>query len=150
MKKIISFMFLAFFMSNYANATENLLTVESQFSAKETADRFVSILEKKGLTLFARIDHKKNAKGVNLALRETEVIMFGNPKIGTPLMKCSQTVGIDLPQKMLIWKDANNKVWLAYNNPEYIKQRHDVKGCDPVFDKVAGVLSALAKAAASK
>jgi len=150
MKKIISFIFLAFFMSNYANATENLLSVESQFSVKETADRFVSILEKKGVTLFARIDHKKNAKGVNLALRETEVIMFGNPRIGTPLMKCSQTVGIDLPQKMLIWKDVNNKVWLAYNNPEYIKQRHDVKGCDPVFDKVAGVLSALAKAAASK
>ncbi|TEW56517.1 DUF302 domain-containing protein [Psychromonas sp. RZ22] len=150
MKKVILFVFLSFFLSSFANATPTLISVKSQFSAKETADRFVSILEKKGLTLFTRVDHQENAKSVNLELRYTEVIMFGNPKIGTPLMQCSQLVGIDLPQKVLVWQDSNNDVFLTYNNPEYIKQRHEVKGCDPILDKITGVLNALTKATASK
>ncbi|WP_137297443.1 DUF302 domain-containing protein [Psychromonas sp. SP041] len=148
MKKLITFIFLSFIVSSYASATESLISVESKYSAKETADRFASILEKKGLTLFARIDHQKNAAGVNLELRETELFIFGNPKIGTPLMQCAQQLAIDLPQKVLVSKDADNKVWLTYNNPEYIKERHEVKGCDPVFKKVSGVLNALTNAAA--
>ncbi len=148
MKKLITFIFLSFIVSSYATATESLISVESKYSAKETADRFASILEKKGLTLFARIDHQKNAAGVNLELRETELFIFGNPKIGTPLMQCAQQLAIDLPQKVLVSKDADNKVWLTYNNPEYIKERHNVKGCDPIFTKVSGVLNALTNAAA--
>jgi len=125
-----------------------VISVESKYSVKETADRFTSILEKKGLTLFARIDHQKNGASVNLELRETEVIIFGNPKAGTPLMQCSQQAGIDLPQKALVWKDVDNKVWLSYNNPEYIKQRHNIQGCDKVIAKIANILSALTQAAA--
>jgi len=148
MKKFITLMLLSFFISSYVSAEEGLISVESKYSVKETADRFTSILEKKGLTLFARIDHQKNGASVNLELRETEVIIFGNPKAGTPLMQCSQQAGIDLPQKALVWKDVDNKVWLSYNNPEYIKQRHNIQGCDKVIAKIANILSTLTQAAA--
>ena len=147
MKKIISLLALSFFASGYANATESLISIESQHSAKQTADKFASIVEKKGLTLFARIDHQKNATGANLALRETEVIIFGNPKVGTPVMQCSQQAAIDFPQKVLVWTDAENKTWLSYNNPEYIKERHNIQGCDKILTKIAGVLNALTNAA---
>jgi uncharacterized protein (DUF302 family) len=122
--------------------------VESHHSAKETADKFVSVLEQKGLTLFTRIDHQKNAAGVDLKIRETEVIIFGNPKVGTPLIQCNQLAAIDLPQKMLVWTDEDNKVWLSYNDPEYLKERHDLKGCDATVTKVSEVLAGLAKVAA--
>lgn len=148
MKKLITLIFLSFFILSHASATESLISVASTHSVKETADKFASIVEKKGLTLFARIDHQKNAVGINLDLRETEVIIFGNPKVGTPLMQCTQQVAIDLPQKVLVWKDADNTVWLTYNNPEYIKQRHNIEGCDKVLAKVSSVLSALTHAAA--
>lgn len=148
MKKLITLVLMSFFISSHASATESLISVPSTHSAKETADKFVSIVEKKGLTLFARIDHQKNGAGVNLALRETEVIIFGNPKVGTPLMQCTQQAAIDLPQKVLVWTDADNKVWLSYNNPDYIKQRHNIEGCDQVIAKIANVLSALTHAAA--
>ena len=147
MKKLISFLFLSFFISSYATATESLISIESKLSSKETADKFESIIKSKGLTLFARIDHQKNAAGVDLKLRATEVIIFGNPKVGTPLMQCSQKAAIDLPQKMLIWTDADDKVWLTYNNPEYIKERHSLEGCDAVIGKISNVLKALATAA---
>lgn len=100
--------------------------------------------------MFARIDHQQNAAGVNLKLRPTEVIIFGNPKIGTPLMQCAQSVAIDLPQKVLISEDSQNKVWLSYNNPEYIKVRHHIQGCDKVISKISTVLSKLITAAVSK
>ncbi|MEL0659507.1 DUF302 domain-containing protein [Psychromonas arctica] len=148
MKKLITLLFLSLFISSHANAADGLISVESKHSVKETADKFASIVEQKGLTLFARIDHQKNAAGVDLTLRETEVILFGSPKVGTPLMQCAQTMAIDLPQKVLVWKDADNKVWLSYNDPEYLKKRHSIEGCDPVIKKVSNVLSALTGAAA--
>ena len=126
------------------------VTLQSQYSPKATADRFESIIKDKGFTVFARIDHQKNAEAVELSLPATEVIIFGNPKIGTQLMQCNQKVAIDLPQKVLITEDANNKVWLSYNNPQYLKQRHDIKGCDAVLEKVSNVLNTLAKAATTK
>lgn len=147
MKKLITLLFLSFFISGYASATESLISIESKLSSKETADKFESIIKSKGLTLFARINHQENAAGVDLKLRATEVIIFGNPKVGTPLMQCSQKAAIDLPQKMLIWTDADDKVWLTYNNPEYIKERHSLEGCDAVIGKVSNVLKALATAA---
>ncbi|GGQ07427.1 DUF302 domain-containing protein [Shewanella litoralis] len=131
-------------------ALDSLVTLQSQYSPKATADRFESIIKDKGFTVFARIDHQKNAEAVELSLPATEVIIFGNPKIGTQLMQCNQQVAIDLPQKVLITEDANNKVWLSYNNPQYLKQRHDIKGCDAVLDKVSHVLNTLAKAATTK
>ena len=150
MIKSISFVALALVASSYVSADQSMVTLESHYSAKETADRFESIINSKGLTLFARIDHQKNAEGVNLVLRPTEVIIFGNPKIGTPLMQCAQKVAIDLPQKVLISEDAQNKVWLSYNNPEYLKSRHNIQGCDKIINKISTVLSKLSLAATSK
>ncbi|KVX03122.1 DUF302 domain-containing protein [Shewanella frigidimarina] len=150
MIKNISLAFVVLIASTQAYAVESLISLESHYSAKETADRFESIIKDKGFTVFARIDHQKNAAGVDLTLTPTEVIIFGNPKIGTQLMLCNQMVAIDLPQKVLISEDADNKVWLSYNNPEYIKQRHNIAGCDKVISKISGVLSKLSMAATAK
>ncbi|MBB1317137.1 DUF302 domain-containing protein [Shewanella sp. SR43-4] len=150
MIKNISLALITLIASTHALALENLITVESHYSAKETADRFESIIKDKGFTVFARIDHQKNAAGVNLTLRPTEVIVFGNPNIGTQLMQCNQLAAIDLPQKALISEDADNKVWLSYNNPQYLKQRHNITGCDKVMNKIAAALNTLSIAATSK
>lgn len=149
MIRYISFtIFILIASSVYAE--ESLITLESKYSVKETADRFESIIKGKGLTLFARIDHQKNASDVDLELRPTEVIIFGNPNVGTPLMQCAQNAAIDLPQKVLIKEDSKKKVWLLYNNPEYIKKRHNIQGCDKVMNKITAVLNKLTLAATSK
>jgi len=150
MIKTSAFIFFSFIFSTYVAATESIISVESDYSTKVTADRLESIIKEKGLTLFARIDHQKNAAGVDLELRATEVIIFGNPKVGTPLIQCAQEVAIDLPQKVLIREDLESKVWLSYNNPEYIRERHKIQGCDKVIDKISKVLNAVTTAAASK
>lgn len=131
-------------------AAQGVVKVESQYSVKETADRFEAIAKKKGLNVFARVDHQANAAGVDMELRPTELIIFGNPKVGTPLMQCAQSVAIDLPQKVLITQDEDEKVWLSYNDPSYLKERHEIKGCDKVLTKITGVLGALSKAATSQ
>ncbi|MUK51544.1 DUF302 domain-containing protein [Aliivibrio fischeri] len=150
MKKLVSIGIVLLSASFSVAASEDLVKYESHYSVKETADRFESIAKNKGLTLFSRIDHQKNARGVGLELRPTEVIIFGNPKVGTLLMQCSQDVAIDLPQKVLVSEDADNKVWLSYNNPSYLMKRHEIKGCDEVINKVSGILSKLSKAAVAK
>ncbi|NOH62689.1 DUF302 domain-containing protein [Vibrio sp. RE88] len=131
-------------------AAQGVVKVESQYSVKETADRFEAIAKKKGLNVFARVDHQANAAGVDMELRPTELIIFGNPKVGTPLMQCAQSVAIDLPQKVLITQGEDKKVWLSYNDPNYLKERHEIKGCDKVLTKITGVLGALSKAATSQ
>lgn len=80
------------------------------------------------MTVFTRIDHSAGAKKVDKELRPTELVIFGNPKVGTPLMQCVQTVAIDLPQKMLIWQDEAGTTWLSYNNPSYLAKRHHIRG----------------------
>lgn len=150
MKKIIVAMVLCCFFSASAIGADGLISIESNYSAKETANRFTQIVKQKGLTLFARINHEQNAASVDLKLRATELIIFGNPKAGTPLMQCAQTVAIDLPQKVLIWEDSKGKVWLSYNDPQYLRQRHKIKDCDSVFNNVATVLETLSNAAATK
>ncbi|MGO2075105.1 DUF302 domain-containing protein [Pseudoalteromonas sp. AOP31-A2-14] len=150
MKKLISLSLILVCLSFSVIADDGLIKYESNYSVKETADRFESIAESKGLTLFARVDHQKNASGVNLELRPTEVIIFGNPKIGTVLMQCAQNVAIDLPQKVMVSEDANSKVWLSYNSPNYLLKRHDIQGCNKIINKISGVLSQLSKAAVAK
>lgn len=132
------------------NAEKGLVTLQSNHSVKDTANKLASIIESKGMTVFARVDHQKNAAGVNLELRPTQVIMFGNPKAGTPLMQCEQSVAIDLPQKILISEDADNKVWLSYNNPDYLKTRHDIQGCDTAIDNISKALNGISQAAIAK
>lgn len=147
--KILTFITLLIIaMPSFAH--EHLVTIESNLSVKETADRFEALVKEKGLTFFSRINHAANAKAADLELNPTELILFGNPKVGTLLMQCEATVAIDLPQKALIWQDDNAKVWLAYNNPEHIKERHGLKGCDAVIEKISGLLNGLALVATQK
>ena len=107
-------------------ATNGLTIVQSNFGAKETMDRLEAEVKAKGLTMFARIDHASGAAEVGMQLRPTELLIFGNARGGTPLMQANQTVGIDLPLKALVYEEAAGKVWLAYNNPSWIAQRHEL------------------------
>ena len=137
-------------MTTSVDGKKGLVTLQSNHSVKDTADKLVSIIESKGMKVFARVDHQKNAQGVDLTLRPTQVIMFGNPTAGTPLMNCEQSVAIDLPQKILISEDADKKVWLSYNNPQYLKTRHNIKGCDTEIANIAKALNSVSKAAVAK
>ena len=130
-----------------AFSAEGMVTLKSSHSVSATADKLESLLKSKGMTVMNRISHSDGAAGVDLELRPTEVVIFGNPKVGTPLMQCAQSVAIDLPQKALIWEDESGQVWLGYNDPTYLKQRHDIEGCDAVLEKVSGALNNFARAA---
>ena len=102
------------------------------------------------MTIFNRIKHSEGAGKVGIKLRDTELIIFGNPKVGSPLMKCQQSVAIDLPQKALIWEDEKHNVWISYNDPQYLVKRHNVSGCEEIVDKISKALAGITKAAASK
>jgi uncharacterized protein (DUF302 family) len=129
---------------------DGLTTVASSFSPKETLDRLEAQIKAKGLTVFARVDHAAGAAAVGMALRPTEVVLFGNARGGTPLMQDMQTVGIDLPLKVLVWQDAAGKTWLSYNEPIWIAHRHGLGGAsDGLLKAMTGLLAALAKAATS-
>ncbi len=143
-------MAIMLFMPFSANAAEGMQNVESQFSVNTTANRLEKILNEKGMTIFNRIKHSESASIIGIELRETELIIFGNPKAGSPLMKCQQSIAIDLPQKALIWKDENNKVWLSYNNLRHLVKRHKVANCEKVISKVEKILANVAKSATSK
>lgn len=124
-----------------------LITLPSAHRAKETADRLVAEVQSRGLTVFARIDHAAGAVAAGMALRPTELVIFGNAKGGTPLMQAAQTIGIDLPLKALAWEDAAGNAWLSYNEPAWVAQRHGVPGLADMTDRLAAVLVAVAKAA---
>ena len=113
----------------------------------KTVERFEAILKEKGIHLFARIDHADGAAKVNLALRPTTLLIFGNPQVGTPLMQSQQTIGIDLPLRVLIWEDEKSKTWLAYNDPAYLAKRHAIAGREETIKSMAAALAVLAQAA---
>ncbi|WP_239112874.1 DUF302 domain-containing protein [Halomicronema sp. CCY15110] len=124
-----------------------LIQVSSEFSVEETSDRLDALLAERHLNVFARIDHAQNAASVGKDLRPTTLFIFGNPAVGTPLMQCRQSVAIDLPQKMLIWQDAADQVWLAYNDPQYLGERHDLAGCEMILDRIGQVLGDISQQA---
>jgi uncharacterized protein (DUF302 family) len=124
-----------------------LTTIRSHFDHKETLNRLDAAIKAKGMTVFARIDHAAGAAEAGLTLAPTELIIFGNARGGTPLMQSVQTVGIDLPLKALVWEDASGAIWLSYNEPSWIAQRHDVANAEPIVSKMAAVLSAMSRKA---
>ncbi len=134
---------------NHSNTTRDngMITLKSHHSVSKTADRLEAVLNAKGMTVFTRIDHAAGAKKVNKQLRPTQLVIFGNPKVGTPLMQCSQTTAIDLPQKALIWQDKAGDVWYGYNKPSYLKQRHNIKSCNAALGKIENALAKFANAA---
>jgi uncharacterized protein (DUF302 family) len=121
-----------------------MVHLSSAYSVPETLKRLESVLQSKNLTIFARIDHSGEAEKAGLNMRPTQLIIFGSPKAGTPLMVASPTLAIDLPLKALAWKDADGKVWLSYNNPEFLKQRHNVP--EDLVENIAGVGALIHKA----
>lgn len=123
--------------------TEGLVTKQSAHGVKETIDRLESIVKDKGLTVFVRVDHSAGAATAGMELRPTELLVFGNPKTGTPLMQSSQRVGIDLPLKALAWEDAEGTVWLTYNDPSYVALRHGVTDRDELVAKIQSALNQL-------
>ena len=126
-----------------ANAADGMIEVKSPYSASITMTRLEDTVKQRGLTVFARIDHAAGAEKIGKKLRPTEVLIFGSPQGGTPLMECAQTAGIDLPLKALVWEDASAQVWLGYNAPAYVAQRHGAPGC-AVVDNLSKALASIA------
>jgi len=149
MKRLLPLTLLTLTLTISAYAAQGIVDVKSSFGVKETTERLENVLRHKGMTLFNRIEHSEAAKKVGVTLRETALIIFGNPKVGSPLMKCQQSIAIDLPQKVLIWNDSEGKTWISYNDPMYLKKRHHVSGCDALFSKIEKALAGITKAAAS-
>ena len=119
---------------------EGIVKIPSHHSVDETVDKLKTILKSKGVTLFALVDHSGEAEKVDMKMPPTKLLIFGNPKGGTPLMQDRQTAGIDLPIKALAWEDAGGKVWLSYNDPAWIAQRHGLGTAS------AGAVEAMGKA----
>jgi len=125
-----------------------IIKIISQHEVAETINKLEAVLRQKGMTIFARVDHSAGADKAGIQLRSTELLIFGNPKVGTPLMQCSQTAALDLPQKALAYKDETGQVWLAYNDPAYMAKRHGIKGCKQALEKVSNALAKFTKLAA--
>jgi uncharacterized protein (DUF302 family) len=129
-------------------SADGLTTIRSNFGPEETISRCEAEVRAKGMTVFAHIDHSAGAAAAGLSLRPTEVLIFGNAKGGTPLMQSCQTIGIDLPLKVLVWQDASGDTWLSYNDPSWLAKRHGLAHeAEATVQALAAALDALARAA---
>lgn len=129
--------------------SDGAITVESKFPVSETIDRLAAAAVRAGLLVFARIDHAQGARDAGLELRPTELLIFGHPRGGTPLMLDSQQAGIDLPFKALAWEDEDGRVWLAWNDAEWLARRHQLGAATaPAVRAIADGMSGLAVGAA--
>ena len=123
---------------------KGLITLASRHSPKETADKIAGAVAKHGLTLVARVDHAAAAAKVDLDLRPTEVLIFGNPSAGTLLMQSVQTIGLDLPLKALVWQDDTDRVWVSYQDVAWLADRYGLTpDARAVIEKMAGLLKAI-------
>ena len=136
-------------ISTQSNATDSngIIKINSKHTVAETIDKLEAVLNKKGMTIFKRVNHAAGAEKAGLKLRPTELLIFGNPKVGTPLMLCSQTAALDLPKKALVYKDESGQVWLVYNDPAYMAKRHNIQGCDAAVQKVTNALANFSRVA---
>jgi uncharacterized protein (DUF302 family) len=121
------------------NANNGIISQPSPYSVTETIDRLEAVLQAKGITIFARIDQQAEAEKVGLSLRPTQLLLFGSPKAGTPLMVAEPTIALDLPLKVLAWEAADSKVWLSYNDPNYLRQRFSLP--DELVKNIAVIAS---------
>ena len=135
--------------ASMADPGTGMVAVRSPYSAADTASRLEAQVKQRNLAVVARVDHAAAAQRVNMTLRPTEVLIFGTPQAGTPLMQCAQGVGIDLPMKALVWVDAQQQTWLAYNDPVWIVRRHGGGDC-PAAENVRKALAAIAEATVAK
>lgn len=134
-----------------AHAADGLIALKSAGSVEQTVQRLEKVLKEKGVNVVATVDHAAAAEKAGMKLRPTRVVIFGNPKAGTPLMHCAQTVAIDLPQKALIYEDDKGQTWVAYNDVQHLAKRHDIGECGGAVESNAKALKAiLSEAAGSK
>ncbi|RKF21482.1 DUF302 domain-containing protein [Alginatibacterium sediminis] len=124
-----------------------LINVQSEHNFARTRSLLQKALDDKGMRTMTRVWHSQSASMIGVDLRSTELFVFGNSKVGSPLMVCEQLIAIDLPQKALVWVDEEDVTWVSYNDPAYLQQRHQVEGCDEYFTKISGALAAISKAA---
>ena len=127
------------------NTSNGILTKKSNHSVDETLEKLKGILQAKGVTLFTIVDHSGEAKKVGLKMPPTKLVIFGSPKAGTPLMLAAPSIAIDLPLKILIWEDAQGKIWVSYNSPAYLRERHGLS--QELLQNIAVVETLAAKAA---
>jgi len=130
--------------SNSPPPAEGMVHLASLYSVSKTVDRLESVLRARGVTVFARIDHAAAAAGARLSMRPTQVLIFGNPRIGTPLMIAAPTAAIDLPFKALAWEDAAGSVWLSYNSAAYLARRHGI--AEQIAEPLAAISDPIAAA----
>ncbi len=132
-------------------AVDGLTTVSSTFGVRQTMDRLETDIKAKSLTVFVRIDHAAGAAEAGLPLRPTELLIFGAAKAGTPLMQAQPTIGIDLPLKALVYEDQAGRVWLSYNDPRWLVQRHGLGiGVDRIVNSMADAIAAAATKATKR
>lgn len=121
-----------------------IVDIASNHSVDETVSRLKGILEAKGVTLFGLIDHSGEAEKVGMTMPPTKLLVFGNPKAGTPIMQAAPSAALDLPLKILVWEDSERKVWISYNSPAYLQQRHGIPA--ELMQNIAVVETLAAKA----
>jgi uncharacterized protein (DUF302 family) len=121
-----------------------MIHIESKHSGPETVAKIEALLRSKGLMIFTRIDHSGEAEKVGLRMQFAQLIIFGSPKSGTPLMQAAPTLALDLPLKALVWENADGKVWVTYNAPDYLKERHNIPA--DLLPNIAGAGTLLQKA----
>jgi uncharacterized protein (DUF302 family) len=121
-----------------------IVDVPSRYSVPETLARLQTILKEKGMTVFALVDHSGEAEKAGLTMRPTQLLIFGSPKGGTPLMVAAPRLAIDLPLKALAWQDEAGQVWLSYNSPEYLQQRHGFPA--ELMKNIAGIAGLVQRA----
>jgi len=127
---------------------QGIITKESAKSFDDTYTTLVEVIKNNpNLKIIAELNHQANAASVGLELNPTRIIMFGNPNLGTPLMKNAQTTGLDLPQKIMVWQDDQNVVKISYNDPQYLQQRHGIKGTQEVLSKISAALDKITSVA---
>jgi uncharacterized protein (DUF302 family) len=127
---------------------DGLISVQSIHSVVETARRFRDAAEKANLTIFSEIDHAQNASMAGLTLGPTRLLIFGNPRGGTPLMQSQRTAAIDLPFKAIVWEDDNGTTWLTYNDPQWLAERHNIdSGASAAVSAIASGMRTLSLAA---
>lgn len=151
MKKLgLLFLMTLMVASPLQAAPEGMISKKSPYSVKVTLDRLENILKQKGITIVTRWSHDAGAERVGISLRPTELLIFGNPKLGTHFFTSAQTAGIDLPMKALAWEDAGGQVWLGYNDPAYIAKRHGITDRGEIVKKMTAALDAMTNQATAK
>ncbi len=146
--KTITLVFVCIFCSNSWSQSKGMVIHNSAHSVDRTEKRLLKILQNKGFRIFSQINHSEGAKAHGIDLPATRVVIFGKPQVGSKLMQCSPSVAIDLPQKMLIWKE-DQQVKLAYNSPRFLQKRHQMKNCETLLKKINDALNKIAEKATS-